>query len=126
MFDLLRKRVFDALYFSPKFLITSQIVILVRFQMIEAFLVRIRSYYCLKLYEIYLFKHQSDERIRIKNVPPPTAAKSIPPGTGFRQNLIMPMLPLGTPWRFKFLMSKKFYHLVRLVKWFLILCPEIL
>jgi len=35
VFDLLRNRIFDALYFSPKFLITSQIVILVRFQMIQ-------------------------------------------------------------------------------------------
>ena len=35
MFDLLRKCVFGALYFSPKFLITCQIVILVRFQMIQ-------------------------------------------------------------------------------------------
>ena len=34
-FDLLRNRIFGALYFSPKFLITCQIVILVRFQMIQ-------------------------------------------------------------------------------------------
>ena len=35
MIDLLRKCSFGALYFSPKFLITCQIVILVRFQMIQ-------------------------------------------------------------------------------------------
>ena len=35
MFDLLLNRIFGALYFSPKFLITCQIVILVRFQMIQ-------------------------------------------------------------------------------------------
>jgi len=64
--DLLRKCVFGALYFSPKFLIPCQNVILVRFQMIQiAFLVRIlSSYWSLKLYESYV---QSDERIRTKN-----------------------------------------------------------
>ena len=69
MIDLLRKCVFGALYFSPKFLITCQIPILVRFQMIQtAFLVRIlSSYWCLKLYESCVFKNQSDERIRTKN-----------------------------------------------------------
>ena len=35
MFDLLRNRIFGALYFSPQFLITSQIVNFVRFQMIQ-------------------------------------------------------------------------------------------
>ena len=35
MIDLLRIYVFGALYYSPKFLITCQIVILVRLQMIQ-------------------------------------------------------------------------------------------
>jgi len=35
VFDLLRNHIFGALCFSPKFLITCQIVILVRFKMIQ-------------------------------------------------------------------------------------------
>ena len=57
MLDLLRKCVFGALYFSPKFLIPCQNVILVRFQMIQiAFLVRILSSDW--TYDSYNFKDQ--------------------------------------------------------------------
>ena len=60
MFDLLRNRIFGALYFSPKFLITCQIVILVRFQMIQTSIFGADSLIWLVFEDVWLIQFQTN------------------------------------------------------------------